>query len=258
MNQFIDTHTHIYLEEFEHDTDSVIKEALEAGVQHMLMPNVDLNTLDPLLSLWEKYPANCLPMMALHPTSVKPGFERVLEKIRPWFCKKCMVAVGETGIDLYWDKTHLTQQIESFKRHIEWALSYELPLVVHSRNSIHEIMQVLEDYRGSRLKGVMHCFPGDTVQAEWFIDYGFLLGIGGVVSYKKSAMAEVVKHVSMDSIILETDAPYLTPVPHRGKRNQPAYIPLIAQKIAEIKNVSLSDVADQTTANARMLFKIKQ
>ncbi len=256
MTHFIDTHNHLYLEQFDQDRDMAVERALRAGVKYMLLPNVDEETTGPMLQLHEKYPQNCLPMMGLHPTSVKPGFEKILETMKARFGVMKFCAVGETGIDLYWDKTHFDLQVQSFRTQIEWALEFNLPLVIHSRNSVTQIMDVLDQYRGTNLKGVMHCFPGDTQQARWFTDFGFLLGIGGVVTYKKSAMAEVVKNTPLDKIILETDAPYLPPVPHRGKRNEPAYIPLIANKIAEIKGVSREMVADETTKMAHSLFKI--
>ncbi|TVQ08394.1 MAG: TatD family deoxyribonuclease [Bacteroidetes bacterium] len=256
MTHFIDTHNHLYLEQFDQDRDMAVERALRAGVKYMLLPNVDEETTGPMLQLHEKYPQNCLPMMGLHPTSVKPGFEKILETMKARFRVMKFFAVGETGIDLYWDKTHFDLQVQSFRTQIEWALEFNLPLVIHSRNSVTEIMDVLDQYRGTNLKGVMHCFPGDTQQARWFTDFGFWLGIGGVVTYKKSAMAEVVKNTPLDKIILETDAPYLPPVPHRGKRNEPAYIPLIANKIAEIKGISREMVAEETTKAAHSLFKI--
>ena len=256
MPVYIDTHAHLYLPEFKDDIDSVVQNAKDKGVRYLLMPNVDMDTIQPMLSLWEKHPTHCLPMMALHPCSVKPGFEKLLEKMKYWFCRNCMIAVGETGIDLYWDKTNFTEQVSSLETHIEWALEFSLPLVVHSRNSVKEIMMVLEKYSGQGLTGVMHCFPGNSEEAKWFTDYGFMLGIGGVVTYNNSAMSRVVEEIDLRHLILETDAPYLTPVPNRGKRNQPEYLPLIAEKIATLKNTSLEAVAEQTTQNARKLFNL--
>ena len=256
MNIYIDTHTHLYLQQFEKDRNNVVKSAVETGVEYMLLPNVDEETIQPMMDLCEAFPYNCKPMMALHPTSVKADFEEVLARIKLWFEKATMCAVGETGIDLYWDKTYFTQQVQAFKTQIEWALEFDLPVVIHSRNSVVEIMEILENYRNSGLKGVMHCFPGNVEQAKWFTDFGFMLGIGGVVTYKKSMMADVVEHADLQHLLLETDAPYLPPVPHRGKRNEPAYIPHIAAKIGEIKGIDISQVAQITTENARKLFKI--
>ncbi len=256
MTHFVDTHNHLYLEQFDRDRDEAVERALQAGVKYMLLPNVDEETSGPLLQLHEKYPQSCLPMMGLHPTSVRPGFEKTLNVMKARFADMKFCAVGETGIDLYWDKTYFDLQVQSFRTQIEWAIEFDLPLVIHSRNSVNEIMGVLDEYRGTKLKGVMHCFPGDTRQAKWFTDLGFLLGIGGVVTYKKSAMAEVVKEIPLEKIILETDAPYLPPVPYRGKRNEPAYIPFIAEKIAELKGVSSEEVARKTTQAAHSLFRI--
>ena len=256
MFRYIDTHTHLYLEQFDKDRKSVVKNAVQAGVDYMLLPNVDEETIQPMLDLCEAFPASCKPMMALHPTSVKEDFEEVLTRIKPWFEKGIMCAVGETGIDLYWDKTFFHQQVQAFKTQIEWALEFDLPVVIHSRNSVEEIKQVLEDYRGNGLKGVMHCFPGNVEQAHWFTEFGFMLGIGGVVTYKKSMMARVVEEVDAKYLILETDAPYLPPVPYRGKRNESSYIPFIAQKVAELKSMDVESIAQITTHNAKKLFQL--
>ncbi len=256
MHRFIDTHTHLYLEQFEKDQDSVVKKAIQAGVEYMLLPNVDEETIQPMMDLCYAFPHNCKPMMALHPTSVKADFQEVLARMKPWFEKEKMYAVGETGIDLYWDKTFFKQQVQAFKTQIECALEYDLPVVIHSRNSVEEIMQVLESYRGTGIKGVMHCFPGNVEQAKWFTDFGFVLGIGGVVTYKKSMMARVVEEIGAEFLILETDAPYLPPVPHRGKRNESSFIPNIAQKVAELKSMDIENIAHITTENAKKLFQL--
>lgn len=256
MFRYIDTHTHLYLEQFDKDRKSVVESAVQAGVEYMLLPNVDEETIQPMMDLCMTFPANCKPMMALHPTSVKEDFEEVLTRIKPWFKKGTMCAVGETGIDLYWDKTFFAQQVQAFKTQIEWALEFDLPVVIHSRNSVEEIMEVLEAYRGKRLKGVMHCFPGNVEQARWFTEFGFMLGIGGVVTYKKSMMAKVVEEADARYLILETDAPYLPPVPYRGKRNESSYIPIIAQKVAELKSLDVESIARITTENAKKLFQL--
>jgi TatD DNase family protein len=256
MTFFVDTHTHLYLEHFDDDRQVVVEEAIEAGVKYMLLPNVDELTIDPLIRLHHQFPENCLPMMGLHPTSVKPGFEDVLEAMRARFDTMKYYAVGETGIDLYWDSTFYDLQVQSFRTQIEWALELHLPIVIHSRKSLPEIMQVLEPYRDKGLKGVMHCFPGNMEQARWFTDFGLLLGIGGVVTYKNSEMAGVVQNTPLEKLILETDAPYLPPVPHRGKRNIPAYIPVIATKIADIKETTVEEVAEITSRTASQLFNL--
>ncbi len=254
MAGLIDTHTHLYLEQFDGDRSLAVERALAKGVEKMLLPNVDQDTILPMLQLCRDFPDHCLPMMGLHPTSVKPGYETILEEMYGRLKNEYYVAVGETGIDLYWDKTHKGLQVNAFRTQIEWALEFDLPVVIHSRNSVDEIMEVLEPYRNNGLKGVMHCFPGDVQQGRWFIDFGFVLGIGGVVTYKKSLMAEVVKQTSLEHLILETDAPYLPPVPYRGKRNEPEFLPFIAEKIAEIKGINSLEVAKETSGTSRLLF----
>lgn len=252
--KLIDTHTHLYLEQFDHDRREMVNTALNNGVGLMLMPNVDGQTIGPLMKAAQDFPGVCLPMMALHPTSVKADWETEMEQVDGLLRRESFVAVGETGLDLYWDKTFFHQQVLCFRRHIELALELDLPLVIHSRNSLEEIFGVLEEYKGSNLKGVMHCFAGDIAQAERAIDMNFLLGIGGVVTFKNSLMAQVVQHVELQFLVLETDAPYLAPVPHRGKRNESAYLPLVAQKVARLKEVPVHTVAEATTASAGRLF----
>jgi TatD DNase family protein len=256
MDYFIDTHTHLYLEQFAGDRKAVVQQALDSDVRYMLLPNVDEETIEPLLELHSLYPENCLPMLGLHPTSVKPGFENILSKMKTRFTEMKFYAIGETGIDLYWDKTHFDLQVQSFRIQIEWALEYNLPVVIHARNSVQQIMDVLEPYRNNDLTGVMHCFPGTVEDANWFVNYGLHLGIGGVVTYKNSEMAKVAEQISLEYLILETDAPYLPPVPHRGKRNEPSYIPVIAARLAQIKGIDLNEVAEITTRSAKKLFNI--
>lgn len=257
MSIFIDTHTHLYLEQFDDDRHEAVRKAIDQHVNYMLLPNVDEETIDPMLSLHKNFPDSCLPMMGLHPTSVKPGFEKVLDGMYNYLTTQEFCAVGETGIDLYWDKTYYDLQVKAFQTQIEWALQFNLPIVIHARNSLTEIMEALKPFTNRGLKGVMHCFPGNVEQAEWFVDFGFKLGIGGVVTYKKSDMAKVVESIPLQCLILETDAPYLPPVPYRGKRNEPSYIPIIAEKIAQIKEISVGEVADQTTQTAKNLFGIE-
>ncbi len=252
--EWIDTHVHIYLPEFDDDRRQVVDEAVASGVSHLLMPNVDSRTIAPMMDAVQQQPGVCLPMMALHPTSVKEDYETQMQEVEQWLAKGGFVAVGETGIDLYWDKTFYKEQVVAFRRHAELALQYDLPLVIHSRNALAEIFGVMEEFRGSKLRGVFHCFPGDLQQAEKAIGVGFLLGIGGVVTYKNSTMARVVEYVGLQHIILETDAPYLAPAPHRGKRNQSAHIPIIGRKVAELTGTTPAQTAQVTTQNARALF----
>lgn len=253
---YIDTHTHLYLEQFDNDRAEAVERALALGVHKMILPNVDGDTVDAMMRVSGDFPGVCLPMMGLHPTSVKPGFEKELDRMEDWLTREPFVAIGETGIDLYWDKTWLEEQKRSLHRHAEWALQYDVPLVLHARKSLNDIFQVLAAFKGSRLKGVFHCFPGSEQEAERVVDMGFLMGIGGVVTYKNSAMARVVEAFELEYFVLETDAPYLPPVPHRGERNESAYIPDIAQKIAGIKGIPVKQVAGETTENARTLFGI--
>lgn len=251
---YIDTHTHVYLEQFDKDRVAAIDRAMKAGVRLQLMPNVDAGTMQPMMSVAASFPGVCLPMMGLHPSSVRPGFEKELEQMEEWLLQGGFVAVGETGMDLYWDKRWVEEQKVSLHRHAELALKHNIPLVLHSRKSLNEIFNVLSGFRGSGLKGVFHCFPGSIQDAERVIDMGFLMGIGGVVTYKNSTMAKIVASFDLDHLVLETDAPYLPPVPHRGKRNESAYIPLIAKYIAEIKGLDTKLVAEVTTRNAERLF----
>jgi TatD DNase family protein len=254
--QFIDTHTHLYAEEFTTDIDNVIGKAIESKVNRLLLPDIDSQTRNAMLQLHEKYPENCPVMIGLHPTSVKEDYKNELEKIDEIFTKYTFCGIGETGIDLYWDKTFYTQQIDSFTYQIELALKHDLPIVIHSRKSINEIFSVLKPYKGKGLKGVFHCFPGSIEEAQRVIDMGFYLGIGGVVTYKNSGMAEVVRQIDLKYLLLETDAPYLTPAPYRGKRNESSYIPVIAEFIASLKGITIAEVAETTTASAKQLFNI--
>ncbi len=254
---WIDTHTHLFLEEFKADRTKVVQGAIGSGVDLMLMPNVDASTIDALVNTAACFPKNCLPMMGLHPTSVKEDYKKQLVKIEELLRTKNFIAVGETGIDLYWDKSFYEQQVESFKRQIELSIELSLPIVIHSRESLQEIFEVLEPYQGAGLFGVFHCFPGNISQAEKAIGMGFVIGIGGVVTFKNSIMARVVEHVGLEHLVLETDSPYLAPVPYRGKRNQSAYIPFVGNKVAEITSQPIAKVAEVTTNNARRVFGLK-
>lgn len=254
--QLVDTHTHIYLPAFDGDRKEAIERAVAAGVGHLLMPNVDLQTMDAMMGVAEAFPAQCIPMMGLHPTAVRPGYAAALEIMEARIRSERFAAIGETGIDLYWDKRFLKEQQEALAWQARLALEQDLPLVLHSRKSLNELFALLREFKGSGLRGVFHCFPGNIPDAMKAIELGFMLGIGGVVTYPNSTMARVVDAVDLQHLLLETDAPYLPPVPHRGKRNESAYVPVIARRVAEIKGVSLEEVARQTTANARALFAL--
>ncbi len=253
---FIDTHAHLYLEEFREDRAEVVSRAVEVGVKYLLLPNIDTDSLPMVLQMALEFPAHCFPMVALHPTDVKEDYKQQLMQMEETLPKHKFCAIGETGIDLYWDKTYFRQQCESLEVHCEWALKHHLPLVIHSRESHREIMEVLTLYKGKGLEGVFHCFSGDYAQAKEVLDFGFYLGIGGTVTYKKSLLPEVVAKVGLNYLLLETDAPFLSPVPMRGKRNESGNIPVIARRIAELLNTPLEAVALITSQNANNLFKL--
>jgi TatD DNase family protein len=252
----IDSHAHIYLKEFEEDRPKVIERAKEEGVRKILMPAIDSSTHEFMLNAEVETPNICLSMMGLHPCSVKENFNDELKIAREYLEKRPFKAIGETGLDFYWDKTFTEQQYAAFREQIEWALEYDIPVVIHSRNSIDECISVVKEHQKGKSKGVFHCFSGSLDQAKQIIDLGFYLGIGGVVTFKNSGLDIVMKEVELNNIVLETDAPYLAPVPFRGKRNECSYIKYVAQKLVEIKNTDLQQVAEITTSNAEELFKL--
>ena len=252
----IDTHAHLYDVQFDGDRDAVIARAVKCGVEKMLLPNIDVDTVQQMLDTSSRYPDRCFPMLGLHPTSVDKDFERQLEIIGSYLEHTKIVAIGETGVDLYWDKQYLGEQLEAFRVQIGWAKKYRLPLSIHCRKSYNEIISILKKEQDGTLSGVFHCFPGNLRQAEDVTALGFMLGTGGVVTYKNAEMATVVQHIGIEHILTETDAPYLPPQSFRGKRNESAYILNIVQKIAELKSMSVSEVADATNANAMRIFNI--
>ena len=254
----IDTHTHLYLDAFNEDRPAMISRALEAGVKLMLLPNIDLASIPGMHALCDEFPENCFPMMGLHPCDVKDDFRAVLNEMEAMLDQRRYVAIGETGIDLYWDKTTLPNQIESFEIQVEWAKQRDLPIVIHARESFDEIFAVLDRVNDERLKGVFHCFTGNAQQAKKIMDYGgFMMGLGGVLTYEKSGLAEVAKDIPLEVLLLETDSPFLTPKPYRGKRNESAYVKFVAEKLAEVKQLSLHEIAQATTANAIRLFRLE-
>ncbi|MFZ2904595.1 MAG: TatD family hydrolase [Cyclobacteriaceae bacterium] len=254
MNFWIDSHAHIYSEQFDVDRIDMMHRAEEAGVGKIYMPNIDHTSVDGMLELESKYPSICFPMMGLHPCSVDKDFEKELYIVENWLAKRKFAAVGEMGTDLYWDKTFWGQQVEAFKIQVSWAKKYSLPIVVHCRDSMDQTIALVETLQDGKLTGVFHCFTGDAVQAEKLIKLGFYLGIGGVATFKKGGMENVLPSIPLDRIVLETDSPYLTPAPHRGKRNEPSYIPLIGNRVAELKNISNEELKTATTQNALKLF----
>ncbi len=254
----IDTHTHLYSEQFDSDRKESVSEAIKNNVEIFLLPAIDKSYYNRLLQCVKDFPDNCFPMIGLHPTSVKENYTEELEFIHSEIHQTKFYAIGECGLDYYWDKTYIKEQEIALRAQIDLSIKYKLPLVIHSRKSLNELIQIINDYKKYSLTGVFHCFPGNIPEAEKVIKLGFMLGIGGVVTYKNSGMAEVVKEISLDHIILETDAPYLTPVPHRGKRNESSLIRIIANKIAEIKNISFEEVEEKTTSNAIKLFNLSR
>jgi TatD DNase family protein len=251
-----DSHTHLYLKAFDNDRDEMIRRALDKGVKYFFLPNIDQGSIGPMLSLRDQYPGHIFPMMGLHPTSVKDDWKEQLEAIEKELAKGGYVAVGEIGIDLYWDKTHQAAQEEVFRRQVGWAKELDLPIVIHSRNSFDEIFEIMDDVYETGLRGVFHCFTGGKRHVRRIKEWGFKLGIGGVVTFKNGGLGNVVAKVELEDIILETDSPYITPEPHRGKRNESAYIYYVAERLAEIKGISIEEVAGITTENTLGLFGV--
>jgi len=249
-----DTHTHLYLPQFDADRDALMAEAKLSGIERFFLPNIDSSSVEAMIALEEKYPENCFAMIGLHPTSVNENWKKELEAVEKELSERKYVAVGEMGMDLYWDKTFVKEQEEVFKRQVELSNHYKLPVSIHSRESFEEIYSILLETKKEQPCGVFHCFTGDADQARRAIDLGFYLGIGGVVTFKNSGLDKTLAEVHLKNIVLETDAPYLAPAPHRGKRNVPAFLKLVAEKIASIKNVSLEEVADITTENSKTIF----
>jgi len=252
----IDTHSHIYLPEFDADRVAMLVRAEFEGVELVLMPAIDNETHSVMLRVEEEFSGKCLSMMGLHPCSVKEGYKQELKIIRDHFDKRGFVAVGETGLDFYWDKTFTKEQYESFQSQIELALQFDIPIVIHSRNSIDECIKVIAENQKGNLKGVFHCFSGNEKQAKEIIELGFYLGIGGVVTFKNSGLDKVMADMDMKNVVLETDAPYLAPVPFRGKRNECSYLKYVVEKLSEIKNISKEEIEYITTKNAKELFSI--
>lgn len=249
-----DTHTHLYLPEFDSDRDALIAEAKASGIERFFLPNIDSSSMDAMHILETKFPDNCFAMMGLHPTSVKENWKKELEAVEQNLSGRKYVGVGEIGIDLYWDKTFVKEQEQAFKRQIELANHYKLPVSIHSRESFEEIYSILLEIKKEQPCGVFHCFTGNADQASRAIDLGFYLGIGGVVTFKNSGLDKTLSEVHLKNVVLETDAPYLAPAPHRGKRNVPAFLKLVAEKVATIKNISVEEVAEITTENSRKIF----
>ncbi|HYF66872.1 MAG TPA: TatD family hydrolase [Ohtaekwangia sp.] len=251
---FIDTHAHIYMDEFAADRNDMLARASEQQVRKIYLPNVDHTSIDNMLELESRSQGQCIAMMGLHPCYVKKEFHRELYRVEEWLARRKFVAIGEIGTDLYWDKTFWEQQKEAFTIQVNWAKKYKLPVIIHCRESINETIELVEQLKDDNLTGIFHCFSGDVDQAKRITGLKFYLGIGGVATFKKGGLDNVLPEISMEHLVLETDSPYLAPVPHRGKRNEPSYIPLIASRVAELKQVSIDQVQQFTSDNARNLF----
>lgn len=261
-----DTHTHLYSKEFDTDRHQLIQKAMDSGTTRFFMPNVDSESIAGMFQVEKRFASNCFAMMGLHPCSVNSTYQQELQVVEYWLSKRKFAAIGEIGIDLYWDKTFFIQQQDAFRTQIGLAKKHGLPYVIHSRNSFDEVMEIVDEFRADHIKAIFHCFSGNVQQAEQVIAAGlpagaslaeagnFKLGIGGVVTFKNSGLDKVVEAIDLKHIVLETDAPYLAPVPHRGKRNEPGYLLQVAKKIAEIKNVSVEEVAAVTTRNSMEIF----
>jgi TatD DNase family protein len=252
--KLIDTHTHLYVEEFKSDINSVVERAENEGVEKFYLPAIDSSENESLLKLEKKFSGKMYAMAGLHPCSVKENFKIEIEKIQEQLSQREFAAIGETGLDFYWDTTFKKQQYENLHLHAQWAIEYKRPLVLHTRNAMQETIDVIKQYREKNLFGIFHCFSGSLQNAKDILDLGFLLGIGGVLTFKNSGLAEVIKEIDLKYLVLETDSPYLAPVPYRGKRNESSYLKYIVQKLAEIKNVSIEEVASKTTNNAENVF----
>jgi TatD DNase family protein len=250
----VDTHCHLYLDEFKDDIPEVIKRAEAEGVNKFYLPGIDSSEIENMLLLETKFPGKCIAMMGLHPCSVKENYLDELAVVKTWLAKRKFAAVGEIGLDFYWDKTFVTQQYEAFRLQIELSLQYNLPIVIHTRDAMQECIDVVKEYKSSSIKGIFHCFGGTVENANEIIEAGFYIGIGGVLTYKKSGVAEVIDKIDLKHMVLETDSPYLTPVPFRGKRNESSYLKFVVEKLAEIKNISIEEVAAVTSANAEKIF----
>ena len=249
-----DTHCHLYAQEFTADVDAVIERAGREGVTKFYLPAIDSTTHNQMISLEEKYPGKCIAMMGLHPCYVKENYKNELQVVEDWLSKRKFAAIGEIGLDFYWDKTFTEQQYNIFRKQIELSIHYQLPIVIHTRNAMTETIAVVKEYASKGVSGIFHCFSGNYEDAIAITGMGFYLGIGGVITYKNSGLAEVIEKVGLEHLVLETDAPYLTPVPFRGKRNESSYLKYVIEKLASVKNIPVEDVAAATTANAQKIF----
>jgi TatD DNase family protein len=252
--RFIDTHSHIYDTGFQEDMDAVMVAAKSVGIEKIYMPGIDSTCIDDMMGMETKYPGFCIPMMGLHPCYVKENYQEELAIVEGWLTKRKFAAIGEIGLDYYWDKTFAKEQQLVFEKQMQWGLDYGLPINIHTRNAMGETIEMVKPFAKKGLKGIFHCFSGSKESAEQIVEMGFLLGLGGVLTYKNAGVAEAVVNIPMEFLVLETDAPYLPPVPYRGKRNEPAFMIEVAKKLAEIKNIPLHEVGEITSGNAERIF----
>jgi TatD DNase family protein len=250
----IDTHAHLYVDAFDSDRKEMIQRAKEANVSSIYLPNIDSGSIDQMHQMENDYPGYCFAMMGLHPCSVKDNYVEELNICKTFLEERPYVSIGEIGIDLYWDKSFQKEQERAFRTQIEWADQYEIPFVIHSRDSLDLTIEIVSEMQQGRLRGIFHCFTGTIEQAEKIIDVGFFMGVGGVITFKNSGVAEVIKDVSLKHLVLETDSPYLSPAPYRGKRNESAFLEFIVDKIAYVKGLDTEKVISQTTKNAKFIF----
>ena len=252
--RFIDTHAHIYAEEFMADLPIILEQAKVNGITKIYMPGIDSDSIDAMLALEKDYPDTCIAMMGLHPCYVKENYISELDIVHAWLDKRKFAAIGEIGLDYYWDKTFVKEQQIAFETQMQWGLDYNLPIVIHTRNAMGETIEAVKPFAKKGLRGVFHCFSGSKESAEQITNMGFLLGLGGVLTYKNAGVAEAIKDIPMEFLVLETDAPYLSPVPYRGKRNEPAFMIEVAKKLAEIKSLPLHEIGELTSRNAEKLL----
>ena len=254
----IDTHSHIYERQFDADREEVILRARQAGVEYILLPNINAGSIAPMLDMCRRYPGYCFPMLGLHPEDIEENYRQVLADMKAMLevPDHPYIAIGEIGLDYYWDKSKMKEQDETFHTQIEWAIQYRLPLMIHSRSAHRQLVTTIAEYRHEALSGVFHCFGGSAEEAQELLQFpDFMLGIGGVVTYKNSHLAETLSSVPLERIVLETDSPYLAPVPHRGQRNESAYVAEVLHKVAQIYNVSEQEAEHVTNNNAKRIFQ---
>ncbi|MGB0862054.1 MAG: TatD family hydrolase [Saprospiraceae bacterium] len=254
----VDTHTHLYAEQFDEDRAEMIVRAIEAGVSRFYLPNIDSNSIAGMMELEKQYPNQFFPMMGLHPCSVKADYKKELDIVEKWLNDRPFVAVGEIGIDLYWDKTFFEEQKDAFRTQIKWAKELNIPIVIHARDALDVIIDIVTEEKDDTLNGIFHCFTGTEEQAQKIADLDFYMGLGGVLTFKNAGLDKIAVNIPLNKIVLETDSPYLAPKPKRGKRNETAYILYVAKKLAEIKGLSLEEITKITTQNANKVFNYQE